>query len=125
VNERQWQGKVLELAELYGWLWYHAPDNIPRGPKGQKQKIPRGFLDLVLVKGQRLLFAELKAEGGRLRPEQKTWMRTLCLAGQEVALWRPTDLAEVIAVLGPRAEPARLPASLIQQLTGKPDTPTA
>jgi hypothetical protein len=45
----------------------------------------------VAVRGERLLFCELKAETGAVRPEQRDWLESLEAAGQEVHLWRPRD----------------------------------
>ena len=103
MNEDAWLSQVREVAKLYRWLPYHTHRSDRSDP---------GFPDLVLVKGDRVIFAELKAEKGRIRPDQRTWLTALAGAGQEVALWRPSDLSTVLAVLGPAGRRAELPPEL-------------
>lgn len=102
LGEAAWQAHVEQLARARGWLVYHAPDNRPvlgRGGKRYVQAVEPGFPDLVLVRGDRVLFRELKTETGRVRPEQKKWLAALEAAGCDVAVWRPSDLSEVNATL--------------------------
>ena len=57
-----------------------------------------GFPDLVLVR-ERVIFAELKSETGRLSPEQKTWGDKLFIADCEIYNWRPSDWDKIIKIL--------------------------
>lgn len=128
LSEHGWQAQVIALARLYGWLVYHAPDNRPAGRTGRPQRLAapegRGFPDLVLVRGPRLVFAELKTRTGRLGPGQREWLDALEAVGTSVAaarhalelvagaeppvheasveayLWRPADLEAVHEALG-------------------------
>ena len=93
-TERQWQAQVVNLATMLGWLTYHTHDSRGSEP---------GFPDLVLVR-DRVVFAELKTEKGRIRYEQTVWLERLRQAGSEVYLWRPSDLDKVTAVLRRRAQ---------------------
>jgi hypothetical protein len=86
VTEAQFQSQVLHLARLYGWLPYHTYDSRRSHP---------GWPDLVLLRPPRLLFIELKAERGRLRPEQRRWLGDLAACGHEVAVFRPDDLQRI------------------------------
>lgn len=83
MTEARLQQQVIDLARWAGFMHYHTVDSRKSRP---------GFPDLVLVHAStgRLLFAELKAEKGRLRPEQVTWLRLLGLR-HEAHLWRPAD----------------------------------
>jgi hypothetical protein len=98
-SEAAWQQKVTQLALSCGWRVYHPPDNRPSGNTGRVQAVEPGYPDLTLVRGDRLLFAELKAEKGRLGPGQQEWLDALAAAGAETRLWRPSDWDEVVAVL--------------------------
>ena len=88
VMEKDFQAQVLDLARLCGWLCYHTHDSRRSAP---------GFPDLVLVRPPRLVFAELKSEEGKLRPEQRAWLKTLasCTQAPESYMWRPRDLEAI------------------------------
>jgi hypothetical protein len=81
ISEAQFQAMVIELARRRG---FRLPDGGPKGTPldliyhdwDSRRSVP-GFPDLCQCKpgkdGQpgRLIFAELKSEAGRVRPEQK------------------------------------------------------
>lgn len=94
-TEKAFQAQVIQLAKAYGWRYYHTHDS---------RRSVEGFPDLVLVSHKRsparLVFAELKAENGRLTDAQRGWHHALVEAGQEVYLWKPRDMDEIIKVLG-------------------------
>jgi len=83
MKEAELQSRVNGLAEQFGWLWYHPADS---------NKVQRGFPDSTLVKGPRLVFAELKQQTRYPEPEQRVWHERLAAAGAEVYVWRPYDL---------------------------------
>jgi len=89
ISERDWQNQVRELALLHGWLIYHTHDSRRSDP---------GFPDLVLVR-ERVVYAELKREKGKLTAEQKAWRYSLNGAGAETYVWRPSDWNIVMATL--------------------------
>lgn len=81
--ESAFQKQVEGLAKVYGWLRYHTHDS---------RRSHAGFPDLVLLRGPELIFAELKTDRGRIRPEQQDWIDALQLVpGVDVYLWRPKD----------------------------------
>ena len=49
--------------------------------------------------GARLIFAELKSDAGRLRPDQADWLADLAPTGAEVYVWRPADFDRIVEVL--------------------------
>jgi hypothetical protein len=99
TTERQWQAWVIHNAMYNKWSHYHAPDNKPDGLTGKVQMIVAGFPDLVLVKGNRLVFAELKREKGKVTEAQKVWLKRLEATGAECYIWRPSQWEEVLAIL--------------------------
>jgi hypothetical protein len=84
------QNQVERLAALYGWRPYHTHDS---------RHSPPGFPDLVLVRGTRLIFAELKTQRGRLTLAQSEWLEDLRETWAEVYVWRPADLPIIAAIL--------------------------
>ena len=103
-TERDFQKQVVALANLAGWRTYHTHDSRRSNP---------GFPDLVLVHRSqgRLIFAELKAQKGKLRTEQAEWLSDLWQITEgrewaEVYVWRPSDWASIEATLTKRYERA-------------------
>lgn len=89
-TEKQFQSEVEKLAKANKWLTYHTWLSI---------KSRRGFPDLVLVRGPKLIFAELKKQKGRLSDDQGLWRDVLIAAGQTYYAWRPSDWESVVEVL--------------------------
>ena len=91
LTEKQFQSQVVALARLLGWRVYHSWMSIRSAP---------GYPDLTLVRGGRLVFAELKAERGQLSLAQSEWLGALSATGKaEVYCWRPGDWDDVEATL--------------------------
>ena len=86
MTEAELQANVLELARLLKWRCYHTFDSRRSEP---------GFPDLVMLRGERIIVAELKSERGRLTTEQDAWLDAFraALAGADVtiAVWKPRD----------------------------------
>jgi hypothetical protein len=82
LSEKAWQAMVVQLAALTGWRTFHPYDS---------RRSAAGWLDLVLVRGPDLVFAELKTDRGRVTSAQAEWIDALRAAGQEVVVWRPAD----------------------------------
>jgi len=90
-RERDFQRQVTDLARLYHWSWYHTY---------RSDRSPAGFPDLVLIRAERLVFAELKSADGQLTHMQQAWLDSLQrIKGIEVYLWRPADLEEIEEIL--------------------------
>jgi hypothetical protein len=91
VTEKDFMGQVLQIARLYRWHAYH-----PALSKWSE----RGWPDIALCRPPRLVFAELKAEAGKVTEHQERWLGLLrACPGVEVFLWRPSDLERVASVL--------------------------
>lgn len=104
VDERTFQHQVIDLARTLGWRVAHfRPAQTQTGRwVTPVQADGAGFPDLVLVRGRRTIFAELKTDRGRLSSPQHEWIEALTEAGNEVYVWRPRVWDEVIACLSRR-----------------------
>src|SRR5260221_14148207 len=81
MTEAELQHNVEQAARACGWLVYHTRFAFGSEP---------GFPDVVLLQGERLLFAELKRTTGKLTPAQEFWIWSLqTVPGIEVFVWRP------------------------------------
>ena len=81
VSEKELDGIVRDLCSYLGVKRYHTADSRRSEP---------GFPDLVLWR-ERLIFRELKSELGRSSLPQLYVGRSLVAAGQDWAVWRPSD----------------------------------
>lgn len=99
MTEAELQRQVIDLAHLYHFRVAHFRGvPVKRGnrtihmtPVGADGK---GWVDLVLVRDDRILFRELKQDGRYPEPEQREWIAALVAAGCDVAVWRPKDLLD-------------------------------
>lgn len=98
-TEAQFQAAVIQYAKLRGWMHYHTHNS---------RRSVAGFPDLLFLRAcsngsdVEMVVAELKAERGRISPEQEQWLAMFHqIPGRYVRtyLWRPTDWAEIEAVL--------------------------
>lgn len=89
MTERAFLQLVRDTARLFGWLEYHTADS---------RRSASGYPDLTLVKGNRVLFVELKTATGKVRAEQIVWAERLAAVGGAVEYhqWRPTTAWELI-----------------------------
>ena len=85
MTERQLSKAVVELATRIGWRVHTLSDS-----RSLRSHHP-GFPDLFMVRGPRMVAAELKSATGRFRAGQHEWLVALETAGAEVYLWRPKD----------------------------------
>ena len=94
MTEEELGESVRDACNKLGLLCYHTRDS---------RRSQAGFPDLVIAGGHNpapelwlggwanVLFAELKTEGGKVRPSQEQWLRVLVGAGCNVHVWRPSD----------------------------------
>ena len=100
ASEKQFAQAVVDLAQAFQWKVYRTYDS---------RRSPAGFPDLVLCRATplmakpRIVFAELKAPGGRLSAEQLAWLTALELCGSPVEAheWRPADWPRIVQALMP------------------------
>lgn len=90
-DEAQFQLAVIDLARVLRWCVAHFR---PALRKSGRWSTPvaadgAGFPDLVLVR-DRVIFAEIKGDKGRVSPAQDAWASALEHAGAEHYVWFPT-----------------------------------
>ena len=68
LHEDDLQAHIVRTARMLGWMVYHTFDS---------RRSAEGFPDLVMVRDGRLIFAELKSQKGKRRPEQGDWLNEL------------------------------------------------
>lgn len=99
-KESDFQRAVIELAQLLGWRVAHfRPARTEQGWRTAVAADGAGFPDLVLVRFT-VVYAELKAEKGRVSEAQAAWHDALRAAGQECHVWRPSDWDAIVERLG-------------------------
>lgn len=101
-TEAEFQQQVEEYAALRQWEFMHirpAMNQVGGWRTPISGALGRGFPDLLLVRGNRLIFAELKAQKGRLTPAQSHCLDVLRNSGNEVYVWRPSDLSSILELL--------------------------
>lgn len=90
MTESGFQRTVLDLARLRQWLPYYTWASIHS---------PAGFPDLTLVRGTRIIFAELKVKA-KVTEWQRMWLSTLAQTGKcEVYIFHPSDWTLIEKVL--------------------------
>ncbi len=80
MTERELLDAVRDACRWSSLLVYHTFDSRRSEP---------GFPDLVVVGPHGVIFRELKADRGRLSPDQRRWLDRLTQAGADAAVWRP------------------------------------
>lgn len=91
LTERAFQAQVVQYAKLHGWLVFHDFDSRRSEP---------GLPDLLMVRGSRLVFAELKVGKNKLSAAQEKWVAALSVTANAVYVWRPEDWQSIELVLG-------------------------
>lgn len=93
--EADFQEQVIALARLHGWRVAHLRKvRVQRKNGSVYWETPvaadgKGFPDLILVRGTRIIAAELKTDAGALKPEQTRWLDAFRGAGVCAVVWRP------------------------------------
>ena len=93
ASESELQAAIIKQAKLWGWKQvYHTYDS---------RRSEEGFPDLVMVRRDRIIFAELK-KNRQLKPSraQQLWLRALQFTGKvEVYVWSPEDWDFILKTL--------------------------
>jgi Holliday junction resolvase len=90
-HERHLQATIEQELRLRGWRYYHTTNS---------QRSVAGFPDIVALRADRVLVAEIKGPKTRVTAEQRAWLAAFETAGVPAFLWRlPGDWAHVGEVL--------------------------
>lgn len=128
LRETPFQRQVIDLAKWTGWRAAHF--RAARTATGWRTAVEadgEGFVDLVLVRGPELIFAELKTRTGKASSAQREWLDALGRVDEavqyvlrvardagleleleplvEVYLWRPADWDAIEVRLKRRPRP--------------------
>ncbi len=100
VSEEGFQRTVIEMAHAFHWRIAHfRPAMTAWGWRTAVSADGAGFPDLVLVRENRIIFAELKSETGQLTPAQEKWLGALKATGVETYVWYPRDFDQIEEIL--------------------------
>jgi len=90
LTEKAFMGQVIQLAKLMGWMVYHTHDS---------RRSVAGFPDLLLLRGEQQIVAELKVGKNQPSTEQLRWLGAFHRAGVEAVLWTPENWDLIEAAL--------------------------
>ena len=95
ITEAKFTQQVKELANLFGYLFYHTH---------RSQFSPSGYPDCTLIRLEpepRLIFVELKVGNNQPTIDQYIWLEILQTIGKPVEcyLWYPEDFDTICEVL--------------------------
>ncbi len=102
INEKVFTAQVISLARHLGWRCAHfRPAMDSKGKwKTAVQGDGVGFPDLVLIRHDKLIFAELKSLNGKVSDEQARWLVDLAACNVTMStIWRPSDYDEIERIL--------------------------
>lgn len=105
ITEAEFQDQVIRFAQVNQWLVGHFRTvQIQRADGSVYFQTPvqadgAGFPDLVLLRRDRLVIAELKVTS-TLSPEQVRWTGAFEAAGVETYVWKPIHWKDIEDVLG-------------------------
>jgi hypothetical protein len=98
ISEKEFQKGVIKTAQYCGWIVAHFRPSLNQRGTWQTAVAGNGagFPDLVLCheRTHEVIFAELKAEKGKVSPEQQRWLDAL--GG---VVWRPSNWPKIEARL--------------------------
>ena len=100
-NERELTDLVVSLCDEGGWLCHH--DRPAKTDKGWRTAIQgdAGMPDIIALRGDRLLVAELKHGRNKPTAEQELWLEAFRQVGAEVYVFRTGDEEAIREVLCP------------------------
>ncbi|MFA5376404.1 MAG: VRR-NUC domain-containing protein [Dehalococcoidia bacterium] len=115
ISENAFQAQFIDLARQLGWRVAHFRPSINRRGKWSTavQGDGVGFPDNILVKGSRIIAAELKSEAGKLTPEQLIWLNVFRLTDAEVYVFKPSDYDNIVEILRHKPDNRTIPEMMM------------
>ena len=68
ISEADFASWLEDFLRVHNWLFYHTR---------RSDRSVKGFPDYVCVRGEEVVFLEIKGEGGVVSKEQEEWLRAL------------------------------------------------
>lgn len=92
TRERDFTKAIIDLAMCHRWLVHHTWDS--------RRTTGKGFPDIVMVRGGKVIWAELKAsDKSRRTDSQLAWADALLAAGADYHLWTPSDMPQIEQII--------------------------
>jgi len=101
-TEAEFMAAVTDMAAAHGWQWMHIQPGLTERGRYRTPvsgTLGAGWPDLILIRQDRIIAAELKSARGTVTPLQKRVMTVLQGALLEVHVWRPRDWALIEQLL--------------------------
>lgn len=100
ITESEFLDQVLQLARLRGWRSAHfRPAKTIDGWRTAVSGDGKGFPDLLLIRGECVIVAELKVGNRKPTLEQIAWLAAFKAAQIPAFLWTPENWPEIESVL--------------------------
>jgi len=100
IPERVFTAQIIQLCKAFGWRVAHfRPGMTKRGRWLTAMSGDVGFPDLVMLRQNRAIFAELKSVRGKVTHEQEVWLEWAKNANLEAYCWRPWDIDQIEKIL--------------------------
>jgi hypothetical protein len=100
-SEADFQAWVIGVAEAAGWKWRHITHSTISLADGRRvgDHDARDIPDLMLWRGDRFMWRELKKTSGTLTDGQLAFLSDMRAAGIDADVWWPKDVEHIIAYL--------------------------
>jgi len=101
ISESVFTTQVIQMARVFGWRCAHfRPAMTKRGRwVTPVQGDGAGFPDLIMLRHNRRIMAELKAAKGKTTIEQAKWLESARIADFETYIWMPSMIDEIERIL--------------------------
>ena len=101
ISEKAFTAQVIALARWHKWRVAHFRAAMTKGGRWVTpvQGDGAGFPDLIMLRHNRRIMAELKAAKGKTTIEQAKWLESARIADFEVYIWRPENIEQIEAIL--------------------------